>query len=421
MLPGHVRALSSLFPVIVGFVLGCGGGDGASPDGGQDAPDGPTCQAQGATGSFIRRAGNPRLLPGVAFTDGKLDLSISDPDVHWDAATSTWQLYYATAHATSFSAADKLQLIRHAASTDRMTWTVQDAPALAAAADAGAWDHVNTETPTVVFNPAAPADRRYLMLYAGANGAFPHPGYGFADYAIGAAFSADGITFTRVPAAESPHGQDGLVLTGKDVYSGAVGAIVADPDVVLVNGVYHLFFSSFACSGTDCAQIDEYGVAHATSADGIHWTTLPTESPIKSLLRASADLRSGGAQPSVIYDAVHCKWEMWLSSDLPGDHAAQPVVFNNMAGVWHADSTDGTSWHVNYVFARDLVWNAAASGEHLGLLTGADVADSGNGRLMVYVGFDDQNVPADFFLPDQSAQGFRSGVMALNVATRDLP
>jgi len=421
MLRGLVRALWFLFPLGVGFALGCGD-DGASPkDGGQDAPlDGAaTCQAQGATGQFIRRANNPRLLPGQAFTDGKLDLSIADPDVHWDASTTTWQLYYATAHATTFADANQVQLIRHATSADRITWTVADAPALTAAADPTAWDHLDTETPTLVFSPPPPPDRRYLMLYAGANRAFPQPGYSFADYAIGAAFSADGVTFTRVPAAESPHGQDGLVLTGADIYSGAVGAIVSDPDVVLVDGVYHLFFSSFACSGASCATVDEYGIAHATSTDGIHWTPIPTESPIRSLLRASANLATGGGQPSVIYDATHCKWEMWLTNDLAGDHAAQPVAFNNMAGVWHADSTDGTSWHINYVFARDLVWSQTEAGEHLGLRTGADVGDNGNGRLMAFVGFDDQNVPTDFTLP--STTGVVPGVMGLSIATRDLP
>lgn len=411
--------------LLLPVVAACGGSDSNTP--GPDAPidSENTCQAQGATGQFIRRAGNPRLLPGHTFGDGKIDISISDPDVHWDDASSTWQLYYATSHAMTFGDTDRVQLIRHATSPDRMTWSVADAPALTAATDATAWDHINTETPTVVFNPDAPADRRYLMLYSGASGGFPHAGYAFADYAIGAAFSADGITFTRVPAAESPHGQDGLVLTGTDIYSGAVGAIVADPEVVLVNGVYHLFFSSFACSGADCASVDEYGIAHATSADGIHWTPIPSESPIRSLLRASSNLTTGGAQPSVIFDALHCKWEMWLTSDATNgtvnDHDNQPVVFNNTAGMWHADSTDGTNWHVNYAFARDVSWNATEAGEHLGMLTGTDVAAKGGGRLMVYVGFDDQNVPAGFALPDRSMQGFRAGVMALNVATRDLP
>ena len=68
---------------------------------------------------------------------------------------------------------------------------------------------------------------------------------------------------------------------------------------------------------------------------------------------------------------------------------------------------------------RDLTWDSTASGEHLGLLTGADVAQKGTGRYMIYVGFDDQNVPMDSYLP--TASSFVAGVMTLNLATRDAP
>lgn len=407
--------------LFMSLALGCGD-DGASPiDAGSDAgPDGPpsSCQTLGATGQFIRRAGNPRLLPGQTFSDAKIDVHIADPDVHWNAAAQRWELYYAAGHATSFAAADQVAVIRHATSTDRMTWTVDDVPALAASASVTAWDHTHTEKPTVVYNPAAPADRRYLMLYAGANGRFPHAGYTFADHAIGAAFSADGRTFTRVSAAESPHDQEGLVLTGPQVYPTGADGTVSDPEVVVVDGVYHLFFSSFSCTGADCATPATSGIAHATSTNGIDWTI--AEAPVRSLLRTSA-LTSGGAQPSVIYDTTHCRWEMWLTSDLPGATDTQPVVFDNMAGVFHADSTDGLGWNVNFQFARELAWDQSAAGEGLGLRTGADVGANGNGRLMLYVGLDDQDVPAGFTLPNRTGGGTRAAVTALDIATRDLP
>ena len=95
---------------------------------------------------------------------------------------------------------------------------------------------------------------------------------------------------------------------------------------------------------------------------------------------------------------------MWLTSDLAGETDDQPIVFNNMVGVWHATSNDGATWTINYIQPRDLAWTAADAGEHLGLLTGADVAAKGTGRYMVYVGFDDQNVPTGFFLPDRSTR-----------------
>ena len=122
----------------------------------------------------------------------------------------------------------------------------------------------------------------------------------------------------------------------------------------------------------------------------------------------------------MIYDAVHCKWEMWLKSDADADVTNQPVAFNNMAGVYKAESTDGLSWNVNFAFSRDLAWMQAEPGEGLGLLTGVDVAANGNGRLMLFVGFDDQSVPNGFVLPLR-AGGTTAGVFALNVATRDLP
>jgi hypothetical protein len=397
------------------------GDDGATPID-SALPDSPAidapqmqCENQGAIGQFNRRAGNPRVLPGTAFTDGKLDIHIADPDVRWDATASRWEAYWAAGHGTSYMSTDLVPVIRRATSVDRMTWTIDDAPVFTAHPDTNAWDHDIAETPTVIYNPNAPADRRYLLMYSGANGTFP--GYTFHDYAIGAAFSPDGRTFTRVPASESPHGKAGLVLEASQIHPAGSDGIVADPELVLVGNTYHLFFSSFTCHGASCATVDTYGVSHATSPDGINWTI--EASPIRSLLRTSS-LTSGGAQPSVVYSAAHCRWEMWLRADADADVTNQPVAFNNMAGVYKAESMDGLSWNVSYSFNRDFTWMQAEPGEGLGLLTGVDVAANGNGRLMLYVGFDDQNVPSGFVLPLR-AGGTTPGVFTLNVATRDLP
>ena len=411
------------------LVSGCGSPHSATPDaaGASDdaaadtaIDDAVRCEPATATPAFARAAGNPRLLPGERFSDGLIDTIIADPDLHWDVPTQAWSLYYMSGHGASFTG-PLVQTIRHATSPDGATFSLIDTPALAASADAAAWDHANAETPSVAYNPSAPPDRRYVLVYSGAARSVTLPdGRSVAEYGIGAAFSADGATFTRVPADASPHGAAGQVLTGADVYPTAHLAVVADPEVAYRDGTYHLWFSSYACAGATARVCDStlaYGVGHATSRDAIHWTPDP-EVPIASLLRVPGNRATGPGQPSVVWDASHCRWEMWATSDAAGEDDAQPVVFNNMAGVWHATSADAASWQIDYGGARDLAWDPSAPGEHLGLLTGADVAVRGDERRMVYVGFDDRNVPPGLFVPIRTEPRFMPGVFALNVATR---
>lgn len=408
------------FVLPVALLAACGNGGGDTPGSGDAGPDAPParCEPRSAIGQLTRRQGNPRIVAGQTFTDAARDVALADPDVRFDAGAGRFELYYAADHAADFGVAG-VPVIRRATSVDRMAWTVDDAPALAAAADPAAWDHVAVAAPSVAVDPDAPAARRYLMAYAGAAGAFPHAGFDVPAFAIGVAFSADGVTFARVPADEAGHGQDGLVLTGADVFPGGADAIVSDPELVVVDGVYHLWFSGLAC-GLDCTTVTDRGVSHATSTDGVHWTV--AEAPVRSLLRASSDRASGGARPSVVYDDVHCVFELWLSRDDAGDTDAQPVALDNTAGMFKAESTDGAAWSVDYTRRRDLEWSATnpAAGEHLGIRAGADVTIQTGGRVMVYVGFDDASVPEGATLPSRGG-GDQPGVMGLDLATRDLP
>lgn len=342
------------------------------------------------------------------FTDAKLDTAIADPSLVWDEAGALWHLYYQSPHGTTFNPPGPM-VIRHATSPDLTTWSFQDAPAFTVATTG--WDSTHAETPTVLYNPAAAADRKFVLMYSGAGQTFPHSGYTFADYAIGVAFSADGTSFTRAGS------NNGKAIDAATVYPGSLDGVVADPELVLVDGTYHLFFSSFGCSGTNCATVDAYGISHMTSSDALTWTL--QEAPVRSLLSASANLASGYSQPSAVYDEAHCRWELWMADQTKSDVDMQPVSFNNMAGVIRATSTNGMTWQKDS--ARDLSWDMTAAGEHLGLLTGADIAQKGTGRYMVYVGFDDQNVPPNSYLPTTAPPGYTAGVMTLNLATRDAP
>jgi hypothetical protein len=89
--------------------------------------------------------------------------------------------------------------------------------------------------------------------------------------------------------------------------------------------------------------------------------------------------------------------------------------------VYQAESNDSHGWVVRYDRPRAHLWSAAEAGEGLGLGAGIDVAQNGAGRLMLYVGYDDDAVPAGSTLPSRGGGAPRAGVTVLNVATRDLP
>ncbi|MBN1440060.1 MAG: hypothetical protein JW929_11680 [Anaerolineales bacterium] len=169
----------------------------------------------------------------------------------------------------TYASGEKGVVIRHARSHEPGAgWTVDPQPAFSLPADPSARDAAYSETPGVVFDPAAPADRRCKLYYSGTGRMLD---LGFQDYQIGLAVSADGRSFTRLAESESPYGLAGLVLRAEEALAdlpGFAGGMVADPEVQLVGGTYHLWFSSFAY-GAD-RRSPAFGVAHAESSDGIH-------------------------------------------------------------------------------------------------------------------------------------------------------
>src|SRR5207248_676606 len=124
--------------------------------------------------------------------------------------------------------------------------------------------------------------------------------------------------------------------------SGATDGVVADPDVVLVNGVYRLYFSSYAVNGTTPLF---FGVSTATSSDGIHWTGSPNN-PLKGL---------DGQTPSALWNDAACRYELWWSADSDADHAAVTATFFATRGYWRATSSDGEHFDAAGA-ARDFTW-----------------------------------------------------------------
>lgn len=373
------------------FIAACGGDDGSSV---QDAPrdtiDGPasSCQPQGATGAFYRRDPNPRIIAGAhTFSDAKVDTRLTNPDLVWDASASLWHLYYDSPHG-DFGAATG-SIIRHATSPDLVTWTFGNTPALAPVTSS--WDETGVFEPSVTIDPAAPTNARFKMVYSAAG-------------AIGAATSADGATFTRV-------GTDGQVITRTDVYPGSTAGSLGDPEIAVANGMYHLWFASTAMTN---ATPTAHGIVHSTSTDAAIWTT--AEAPVHSLLKMSSDPNSGFDAPTVVYDDVHCRWELWVSD--PAGTSGQTVQLENASGLFHATSTNATSWSADFQ-NHDVTWDTTEDGEGDGMMIGADVAIKAAGRYMLFPAFDDQNVPSGSTLPTTSST--TSAVMTLNLAARDAP
>src|SRR3954468_2642490 len=116
--------MKSMFAVM--FVAACGGGDPVATDAPVVMrPDAPPsqCQAVGSVGQFYRRAPNPKLISGThMFSDHTVDIAITDPDLRWDDASSSWQLYYHGPNALDYQS-PITPMIRHAASPDLATWT----------------------------------------------------------------------------------------------------------------------------------------------------------------------------------------------------------------------------------------------------------------------------------------------------------
>ncbi len=362
-----------------------------------------------------RSEANPVALPFGTMTDGATDLGLADPTVVWDADDGIFKAWWSTTVAGLYGPdGPSVNGIRYAESPDGVAWTVQEELAFAASwSDPSAWDHTHAETPFVVKVPGNSPERRYLLYYSGGDRDACTVG-GAPCYEIGLAYSADGRFFTRLPAGESPYGEEGLVLRGEDVVAGVEGVdlgIVADPTLVLEpDGTLRMWMSTYAqdASGTPLL----FGISHASSPDGIHWTPSP-ENPLPSLRREGE--AASGQQPSVLWNPGRGLYEMWFTNDRPQDTARVPATLFQAFGFWHATSPDGIHWTPEYGAEPDLRWDPAFPGERWGMLTGVHVLLHGGEYRAYYSGWSSVGVPPLFVAPTQA--GLVPTVTALNLAT----
>lgn len=270
----------------------------------------------------------------------------------------------------------------YAESDDGVTWRIA-VPALEPGRD---WDKTNAETPSVVKDESLPAGhpRRYRLYYSGLDHNLEKLGIeallrrGMM-YGIGVAFSADGKRFTRLPASESPHGAEGLVLKPNPpvVDRDAWDFInVADPHVLKKDGRYHMWYTSMVREAK--ANRVYYAIGYATSDDGIRWTKhgpvlkpdLPWEVQRKEPSVGRPYVLWTGARFEMFYDAM-------VDDDNPDKNTA--------IGVGFASSTDGRVWRKE---AQPVFVTNNGRGERRGLYVGSAVLLRDGTYYLYYPGAD---------------------------------
>jgi hypothetical protein len=392
-----------------------GSSETGSPDAAtaEASPDAPADPCGPIETTWSRCAGDPLARAGSKQNDGRYELSIGDPDVQYDAPAATWRAWWSAGLGATYTD-PKVQLgIKYAQSADGVAWTPLAPFALLSRPGTADWDAVKLETPTVAIVPSNPPDRRYVLFYSGSSIDKPVNGSNVAWYQLGLAFSADGKTFTRLPATESPYAGkptpygniEGLVLLGRDAFPGVANVadgLVADPEIVVDAGTFHLFYSSAAVDGAGTAVA--FGIGHATSSDGVHFTPQP---PIAAL--------AGGRGPSVVRGPSG--WEMFFQKDSAADTATVPSTFNPQLGVWRATSGDLVSWTVGGT-ARDLTWDGAIASEKYGWISAGDMVFANGEHRYYYSAFADLAPPApDWVVPLQGGQ-YAPALIVLDMARR---
>ncbi len=316
--------------------------------------------------NWTRHPANPVLLPGFeARPGGPIGSNVADPSVLYDEDDRRWKMWFAT---TRQEGALPRVLIKYAESADGVQWNVQPEPALDMPASPEAWDATQVEAPTVVKNLAASASRRFQLWYSGGNSRARRLATHYPWLQIGLAFSEDGRHFVRLSAEESSSGQAGLVWTAKNAFPGdssIVDGVLSDPEVLLHEGVYHLWCSAIGMDAN--GLVGTTGITHATSSDGIHWAS-SSQNPLPGL---TGHAPGGGTQPSVLWNPGQRRFEMWFTSDHEKETRQMPAKGDAALGYWMATSSDGERW--TQLSPRDFLWDPQYGGEMYGLATGAEV------------------------------------------------
>ncbi len=245
---------------------------------------------------------------------------ICDPSVIYDYDENKFKLWAGCVESNVTYAS-----ICYSESIDGSNWTV---PIIifSPSSVAEEWDNSKTEIPTVILDTTElDTLKRYKMWYGGADSLNPDL------IKIGYAYSHDGITWIRLPAAQSPHNKDGLVMIPGFTVGDA--GVLSDPTAIKVNGIFHIWYNSFGTTNNIL-------ISHATSTDGINWTkdvSNPVMVPNVSWENYGPNvITEDVSHPSVIIDSSTSEFLMCYGS-------FDSTIFETYTGLGYARSVDGTT------------------------------------------------------------------------------
>ncbi|MDK2772084.1 MAG: hypothetical protein KYX68_07670 [Flavobacterium sp.] len=251
--------------------------------------------------------------------------------------------------------------IGYAWSLDGINWNeyIQN-PVLNRSDNSTDFDYDGVETPTVIYDENAQFNERYKMWYAGRSLSCSN----VQDHKIGYAYSPDGINWTKytanpviVPGGDSSwyntavYGPSVIYegniykmwFTGMDtvlnnqstdgkaniLYATSINGInwsihsepvlvageqseadlvvCAEPSVVKINGVYHMFYSSL-----DQWDVENFQVSHAWSVDGILWNK-SHQNPLLLVGNVGEWDSYWASHPAVFYNNLTQNIQMWYT------------------------------------------------------------------------------------------------------------
>lgn len=327
---------------------------------------------------------NPVLRRDTVLANLPNDLiAISDPWVLKE--NNVYKMWY-TAGGINYPTDTELRSrICYATSTDGLNWVKYAGNPVLDVDYSGGWDSLGVETVTVIIDPAAPANERYKMWYAGQY-------FNTYRYDIGYAYSPDGINWQKHPSPVLQVGASNEWDNG----------FLEGPSVIFDGTTYKMWYCGYDATVDGSGTDGQANIGYAESSDGITWVK-SLQNPIMTASAGEWDAIYV-QDPHVLYDGVYHMW--YGGNDVDG--------YGQQVG--YATSNDGILWTKS---ASNPVLTKGGAGEWDRNTASFPSVYFENGLYqMWYTGKDIEPMPNDlnYFWEVGYAEGTFGGLSSIDVS-----